>query len=659
MKSLGLIMTGACVLALPLSSFADLGPIVITPTRTEQVQNNSSATVYVLTSEQIESSGVSTTSDVLRGIPGVQVDDLFGNGSQINVSVRGFSSTANANTLVLVNGRRLNYSDTASPDLHHILPRDIERIEVLVGSAGSLYGDQAVGGVINIITKRPVDNFHQIVTRVGSFDYRGIDFSSSRRLAPSLAYRLSAGTFEADNYRDNNAEENTSFSGLLEYDRDNNSFFIELQEVKNDLELPGALFEDEFEDDPTQINSAFSNDFRNEDISVFRLGYARDLGAHLLSIDLTRRDTDADIFQSFRNNPSEMAGFDDRENNSINPKLSGNFAAGVEIPYVVGIDLEEVDYELEIPFVFFGTPGETISSNEQESKSLYFQINPRLSEKAQLTFGIRHTDVENDFIDGTAYPDGGDYDDDITVAELGLAYFVDQQTRVTARLDQNFRFAKVNELALAAAGDILDTQTGDSFEVGLDLTRGNNQLIVSIYRLDLEDEIEFDPTVGPDFGFGPTGLNVNLDKTRRDGVTLSLSSQLSESFGLETEVGIVDAEFRSGTFDGKDISGVSDAIAKLRGDYRVNDYFSTYLEYNYSSPRYAQGDNANEFGKIGSITVYNAGIVYQYKAWDVNFRVNNLVDEEYAEFVTNNGFGAAYQPSPERNFMLTAGYRFE
>ena len=177
-------MVGACALALPLSCFADLGPIVITPTRTEQAQNNSSATVYVLTADQIESSGASTTSEILRGIPGIQVDDLFGNGSQINISVRGFSSTANANTLVLVNGRRLNYSDTASPDLHHILPRDIERIEVLVGSAGSLYGDQAVGGVINIITKKSVDNFHKVSTRVGSFDYRGIDFSASRRLAP-------------------------------------------------------------------------------------------------------------------------------------------------------------------------------------------------------------------------------------------------------------------------------------------------------------------------------------------------------------------------------------------------------------------------------------------------------------------------------------------
>jgi len=84
-----------------------------------------------------------------------------------------------------------------------------------------------------------------------------------------------------------------------------------------------------------------------------------------------------------------------------------------------------------------------------------------------------------------------------------------------------------------------------------------------------------------------------------------------------------------------------------------------YLVYDYSSPKYAQGDNANEFGKLGSITVINAGFGYRYKAWDIDLRINNLNDESYAEFVTNNGFGAAYQPSPERNFFITAGYRFE
>ena len=178
-------------------------------------------------------------------------------------------------------------------------------------------------------------------------------------------------------------------------------------------------------------------------------------------------------------------------------------------------------------------------------------------------------------------------------------------------------------------------------------------MIASIYRLDLEDEIEFDPNVPP------FGENVNLDETRRDGLTLSLLSQLSQSFDLRAQIGLVDAEFRSGSFKGKEVSGVADTIARLRGDYRINAQFVTFLEYNYSAPKYAQGDNANEFGKLGSITVYNAGIGYQYQSWDVNFRANNLADESYAEFVTNNGFGAAYQPSPERNYSLTASYRFD
>ncbi|MDH3630589.1 MAG: TonB-dependent receptor, partial [Gammaproteobacteria bacterium] len=156
----------------------------------------------------------------------------------------------------------------------------------------------------------------------------------------------------------------------------------------------------------------------------------------------------------------------------------------------------------------------------------------------------------------------------------------------------------------------------------------------------------------------PFGENVNLDKTRRDGITLALFSQLSTDFTLKTEVGVVDAKFESGFFEGNDISGVADKIAKLRGDFLINDYYTTYLEVNYSSSKYAQGDNANSFGKLDSITVINAGIGYQYKAWDVNFRVNNLNDKEYVEFVANSGL-AGFQPSPERNIMLTAGYSFE
>ncbi len=652
------MLVRAASLCLPLATFcasAELGPIVITPTRTEQPQTSSSATVYVLTAQDIRASGATTTSELLRSIPGVQVVDLFGNGSDASIGVRGFAATANANTLVLVNGRRLNNADLSPPSLNHVLPEDIERVELLMGSAGSLYGDQAVGGVVNIITRQPVASDHRVALRGGSFDYRGVQFASSMQINEAFGYRLSAETFETDNYRDHNAQEYSNLGAVLDYREGANRLFAEFQAISDDLELPGALLKDEFEDDPRQINPAFENDFRNEDTRLYRFGYERRLGGQTISIDAMRRTTDSDLLQSRRDSPSPDSGFLDRENGSINPKLSGSLDLGYPTNYVAGIDLEKTDLEAEIPNSF----NIFMSSSEQDTDSVYFQISPRVSQVLQLTLGMRRSSVENDLdyadVSGTQTQDT--FDDDVTVAELGMVYFIDDRTRVTFRYDENFRFAKVDELTFSTqAGTLLDTQTGESWELGLDLARGNQRVIVSIYQLDLEDEIAFDPTVGPDFGFGPTGLNVNLDKTRRRGMTLSWHGQVSGDFALKTEIGLVDARFESGVFEGNEISGVADRIASLRGDYQLSDAVGVYLEYNYSSPRYAEGDNANESGKLDSITVYNAGIGYAYRNWRLDFRVNNLVDEKYAEYI--NSFGA-YQPNPERNFMLTAGYRFE
>ena len=648
------LLLASMLAGIPAISQSAIGPIFITPTRTVQTENNSSATVYHLNSNDIKNSGAKTTSELLRGIPGIQIDDLFGNGTETSISVRGFSGTANANSLVLINGRRLNHSDTAAPDLHHIFPKDIERIEVMVGSAGVLYGDQAVGGVINIITKKTGSDNQQVTLQLGSFGYKGLQYSRSQKINDTLAYRFTAETFEADHYRDNNEEENTNFHVVLEYDDADQSAFFEIQKINDELELPGALLEAEFDDDPQQSNAGFVDDFIDEDTTVTSIGYQRHFGRQTFNIDFTRRKIDADVLQSFRNSPSPATGFSNRENNSLNPKLSGTFNVAVETAYVLGIDLEETDYDLSIPNAF----GTTTASNEQTNESLFFQLIPQLTEKLQLTFGMRKSSVENDMKDGFSFPDGLENDDDITVAELGLAYRVDEQLRFTARYDENFRFAKVNEIALAEFGTVLDTQTGESLELGVEWNFGTHRIIGSIYRLDLENEIVFDPTVGPDFGFGPTGLNVNLDKTRRDGLTLSVIKQMSNKLSIKTELGLVDAKYKSGTFSGKDISGVASEILKIRGDYQINEKNSTYLEMNHTGERFAQGDNANAFSELNSITVFNAGYTFRPKNWDIHFRINNLTDKKYAEFITNNGFGAAFQSSPERNFSLSASYSF-
>ncbi len=113
----------------------------------------------VITADDITRSPAQTVQEIIAQVPGVQLTSLFGgvNGAQTTVDLRGFGATAVSNTLILINGRRVNDIDMQGVDLSTI-PRDsIQRIEITKGNSGAvLYGDNAMGGVINIVTKTGV-----------------------------------------------------------------------------------------------------------------------------------------------------------------------------------------------------------------------------------------------------------------------------------------------------------------------------------------------------------------------------------------------------------------------------------------------------------------------------------------------------------------------
>jgi len=126
--------------------------IVVTPSGIEQPVTDANTTITVIDQKTIEESNAGSVAELLRGQAGVHVSDIFGDGSQATIDLRGFGPTAGSNTLVLIDGRKLNNSaDGASPDLSLIDIDDIAQIEILQGSSGVLYGNQAVGGVVNII----------------------------------------------------------------------------------------------------------------------------------------------------------------------------------------------------------------------------------------------------------------------------------------------------------------------------------------------------------------------------------------------------------------------------------------------------------------------------------------------------------------------------
>ena len=140
-----------------LSSF-NLDPMVITATRTEKRDVDIPASTEVLTNEQIVASGATNAFDALRHVNGIDVNNYFPGGAPMttmtsDINIRGYGD----GTLVMLNGNPVNLNNKYVIDA--IPTESIERIEIVKGGGSVLYGSEAMGGVVNIITKKKGSNY--------------------------------------------------------------------------------------------------------------------------------------------------------------------------------------------------------------------------------------------------------------------------------------------------------------------------------------------------------------------------------------------------------------------------------------------------------------------------------------------------------------------
>jgi iron complex outermembrane receptor protein len=160
------------------------------------------AAVYVVTTDQIQRSGVTNIPDALRLVPGVQVARLDSNSWAI--SIRGFNSPLSNKLLVLVDGRSI-YNPVFGGTLweaHNLMLEDVERIEVIRGPGGSLWGANAVNGVINIITKNSRDTQGNLASVIYGNEEKGtINARHGGRIGEDGTYRVYAKGFRQDESR--------------------------------------------------------------------------------------------------------------------------------------------------------------------------------------------------------------------------------------------------------------------------------------------------------------------------------------------------------------------------------------------------------------------------------------------------------------------------
>jgi iron complex outermembrane receptor protein len=620
--------------------------IVVTPSAFEQARGEANSAVTVIDRQAIEQANAGSVAEILRGHAGLHVRDLFGDGREAVVDLRGFGAAASSNTLVLVDGRRLNNSaDQAAPDLSLISLDNIERIEIFQGSAGVLYGNQAVGGVINIITRTVSRNEARFSVRGGS--YASVQARASvDRLLGQTQLSVALSDQQSDNYRDHNESNNRRARIRATRQHAGFSAFVELEKNTDDIQTPGALLANELALNRSQSLPVYSQDYFATDTNLLRLGLDKHMDdEHTLAFDFSSRDTERDFIQSFRPFPGSLTT-QARETRLLSFDWRYQPTGRHLRSLVVGADIDDTDYSL----VSIIGP----QAMQQTVQDVFVASQWRLNDSADLDIGLRHSRRDADI---GAQP----FNDSVTVAGLGYTWKQDG-LRLFARADQNFRYPTVEEHTSPPFGQPpgLRTQQGLSLELGVEWLSVDQRYRASLYNIRLDDEIGFDSS-----GFA----NLNIDRSERHGLILEASRHWTPAWQTALSLTLIDAEITGGPFSGGDLPLAPARSLRLDVNWSVSARVKTGLEWLGVSEQVFGGDFANQLGRLPSWQVLNAHLSYNLKAWSMKLRINNLLNEKYSEtgsqftefdpvtFAPTNH--QAFFPSPERNAWLSLEYRFD
>ena len=640
------LVPGLSTAATDTSSY-ELPPLVIT--RATPLQTAAPASVRVIDREKIEASAASSLIDVLRSQAGLQIRDTMGDGNRAALSLRGFGENAANNTLVLVDGRRLNQPSQAGPDFNSVPLANIERIEIIRGAGTVLYGDQAVGGVINIITRTPSSNEAYIESSIGSHDLEAYRGHISQQLGAGFSLYASGETRNTDNYRDHNNANYSNAFARLRHDHDSGQALYEYQTVDDELLYPGSLSLAERRADRKASYDANSNGYNNSKTQVHRFALEQQLDdVWTTNFDYSQSDQDGvgafRYFDSWAGNIAISPFTQGTRIETFSPRLTARFDSPLGYAeWLLGHDHISSDYEYKDDW------SSTVA--QQTQRDWYTQLSQKLGNDLTLTLGYRNSEADdNNKSKQLKHRNSEDS------TSIGFSWQADQQTRVFIKREDVLRWANVNDNA-ATLPDVvfLKPQTGVSWESGIEWQDGLQRYQATLYRMDLQDELMYDSIItNPNSFFGGRGANINLDKTRRDGLLLEAERQLSERLSAGGQYSFTDAKYRAGSFKGNDVPWVAPHSASAHLSYEILPGLKSYLEAVYTGNRYYSGDDANNQQKAGSYTLLNAALSYDYKQFNSKLRVNNLTGKQYDAFASVS----SRYPAPEEQVQLSVGYRF-
>ena len=656
--------------------------VVVTATRDTEEIRKVPANVSVITARQIEQSGATTVVEVLDKLESIQFRDYSGNSSQAVIDIRGFGGdNPYGKTLVMLDGRKMNRPDMSSINWLQIPLDNIERIEVVRGASSVLYGDSAIGGVINIITKkgegRPKFNASVIAGSYGLHNERiGVNGATDK-----WTYALTGENNFNFGYRKRSKLSSQGGGVDIGYDAsDWLNVSLGLSFNKTDYQMPGALTKAQMDQDrrqyqpatPANWASAAPDDDGSDKYTNVNLGIKSFLGS-FGQIDIQflygKKDMQTNIpswtFNKYSNTGTDMYG--------ITPKyILAKEIFGFKNKLVLGLDYYNEPYKKE----FFSSRERTTRTGwadlSKDSLGYYIRDEFSLLKNLILNAGYRseRATIKASNMD-TITPANTFTNRDKTynaeAYEAGLTRLVGKQSKIFAKYATVYRIPFLDEMASfnGFGGELflqnLEKEKGISMEAGTEFYPLNNLKIgLTLFRIDMEDEIQY-VYVTP-----WSGYNQNVGKSRHDGAEISLSYLWEKRARLYGNFTYHMATVEDGGANNK-------KEMPLVPNRMANGGVELYLPYDlmlrpevrYVGDAFLSGDNDNNTEKLEAYTLYNLYLSYKPSVGKVNvtafFGVENLTDVKYSSFGSDNaswGGINTYYPMPGITFKGGLSFEF-
>ncbi len=647
-----------------------LAPIVVTPSRYEESSIDVAKNVTVIDQEQISRSYARYVPELLESAAGVNVRSTLGNGKATEVDIRGFGEAAPSNVLVLVNGRRTNQIDLSGADWTQIDIGSIEKIEIVRGSQSVLYGDNATGGVINIITKTGTGKKPRIglESAWGSYHYglyggyieggdNFLDYYSRLSYSTTRGYRTNNGLVLTDfNY--NTTLKPTEYFHLK----------FEGNYHKDWYGLPGALKPANIDAVGWQGSIYPNNKAKTTDyyfMATPEIEYSGDLGDITVSGDAILRNRRVEsVFFS----PFGVTENDDHINTfGFTPKVTAkNEFLGIENKVIAGLDY----YNSENSISSTNPPGVDKIIITKDTTGLYIEDSASLTPSLILNGGYRGEWANYKFDQEQVLFAINKKQEFEWAGDTGINYKYNDRSSVYATYSHSYRYptteewyATIVDYGAGPTGGLnlnLTPQEGNNYEIGI---KENSFKFLAVkaacYIMDLKHELYYDPNTIS------SNSNSIYDRTMHQGLELEGHLYMIDNLDIFTNYTYQKAFFAGGRYGGNEIPMVPNQKISSGFDYKFMDCIDVNYLINFVGPRRFISDQANVVPSMKSFITHDVKFSYYKYDFEVYGAIYNIFNERYAEqgvLGYNSTFTSrtdpGYYPSPGTNFVVGTKYKF-